>query len=162
MKCVSYFDRLERKSGFQKSGDPMKTIYEYRIEDGKKILVPVGKEDIQEEIESYAKSCDITNILNRFMNGEIDLLNARQGFYGDVRNMPSNYAEYFARVKDAEKMFKKMPKEIRQAFDNSAEKFFTMDPKEVNNIIRSFQNENENSTSVSASGKESEVSVNAE
>lgn len=123
-KCISYIDALERKSGFQKSGDNMKDVYEYQEIDGKKTLVKTGKVDIQEEIESFAKSCDIGNILARFANGEVDLLNASPGFYGDVRDMPKNYADYYSRVKEADKIFYNLPEDLRDKFNNSPEEFF--------------------------------------
>lgn len=158
-KCRSYIERFNRKKkDFTEAGNPFFDQYEYKNIEGVQVLVKVEPVNRQEEIQSYAKSCDISNILNRFMNGEVELLNMKQGFYGDVSNMPTNYSEYFEKVSEAKEVFNGLPKDIKNAFDNNAEKFFSMyGSDEWKNIIRSFQPENENSTSVSASAKESEV-----
>ena len=52
------------------SGSVMFDEYEYQEKKGVNTLVKTGSYNRQDEIESYAKSCSITNILNRFLNGE--------------------------------------------------------------------------------------------
>ena len=127
MKTFSYFDRLEKHSAFY-SPTGNGTIEEYELkydkEKGTEILVKVGIRNTQEEIQSFAESAKITNIISRFVNGETDILNSVDGVYGDFRETPTSYAEYFKRVKEAEKIFDQLPENIKDKFDNSAEKFF--------------------------------------
>lgn len=98
--------------------------YEYCEIDGIKRLKKTGFVNRYDEIQSYAKACQITNILNRFLNGEVELLHQANGTFGDFRNAPSTYAEYFDRVNDAKKIFDALPDEIKDKFDDDPEKFF--------------------------------------
>lgn len=127
MNTFSYFDRLEKHSAFY-SPTGNGTIEEYQLkydkETGTEVLVKIGIRNTQEEIQSFAESANITNIISRFVNGEVDLLNSVNGVYGDFRDTPKSYAEYFERVKEAQKIFNQLPESIKDKFDNSAEKFF--------------------------------------
>lgn len=127
MKTLSYFDRLEKHSAFY-SPTGNGTIEEYQLkydkEAGTEVLVKVGIRNIQDEIQSFAESAKITNIINRFINGETNLLHSVDGAYGDFTSAPTSYADYFAKVKEAEKIFDQLPDNIKDKFDNSAEKFF--------------------------------------
>lgn len=127
MKTLTYFDRLEKHSAFY-SPTGNGTIEEYQLkydkESGSEILVKIGIRNTQEEIQSFRESCNITNIIERFVNGEVDILNQVDGVYGDFTNTPTSFAEYFNKVKEAEKIFESLPDEIKDKFDNSAEKFF--------------------------------------
>ena len=127
IKTVSYFDALERKSKFfTNTGDGYIDEYQLRInkETGEEELIQIGKRNMYEEIQSFKDSADITNILNRYINGESDLLHKVNGVYGDFTNMPTSYADYFAKVKEAKAIFDTLPDEIKDKFDNDAEKFF--------------------------------------
>lgn len=160
MKTLSYFDRLEKHSAFfSPTGNG--TIDEYQLKFDKKtgaeILVKIGVRNTNEEIQSFRESCKITNIIERFVNGETDLLNASNGIYADFTNVPESYADYFNKVKEAEKIFEQLPDDIKDKFDNSAEKFFlefgtsSFEEKvngnisdnnvdEMNNIMEEFNN----------------------
>lgn len=127
IKTFSYFDKLERKSGYiSPTGDGYIDEYQLRInkETGEEELIKIGKRNIYEEIQSFKESADITNIISRFMNGESDLLHQVNGVYGDFTSAPTSYADYFAKVKEAEKIFNDLPDEIKSKFDYDAEKFF--------------------------------------
>lgn len=126
MKILNYIERLENHIEFiSPSGDGYIDEYEFKKDEkGFDELVKTGRRNTQEEIQSFAESANITNIINRFMNGEIELLHAVDGDYVDVRDAPTSYADYFAKVKEAEKIFEQLPDEIKDKFDNDAEKFF--------------------------------------
>lgn len=128
IKCVSYFDRMDankRKSFVSCSGSHIMTIYEYRFVDGIKQLVPSGKTDTQELIDSFAESADINNIIVRFLNGDESVINKVVGTFGDFRDCPTTYAEMFDRIQKCENLFNSMPVEIKEKFDNSYEKFWS-------------------------------------
>ena len=127
IKTFSYFDKLERKSGYiSPSGDGFIDEYQLKInkETGEEELVKVGKRNVFEEIQSFKESADITNIINRFVNGDTDVIHQVNGVYGDFTNAPTSYADYFSKVKEAEKIFNDLPDEIKSKFDYDAEKFF--------------------------------------
>lgn len=151
MVCVSYFDAMKRHSKFiSPSGNGYVDVYEIRKEskNGNDILVKTGKKCIYDEIQAFKESTDISNILTRFINGETEVLNQVNGFYADVTNAPTSYADYFNKVKEAKKIFEGLPEDIRNKFDNDPEKFFTEFGSDsfidkVNNNEESNTNESE-------------------
>lgn len=92
---------------------------------GSEILVQCGERDIYPEIQSYAKSVDINEIVLRYQRGDLEVLAQRTGTYMDLTDMPTSYAELYQRVLDAEDMFNDLPLEVRQKFDHSFSKFFS-------------------------------------
>lgn len=128
MEFKTYIDRLEKpiKDFFSATGDGTEDVYELiREKDtGEEILKKTGKHNVYADIQAYAPSADISNIIQRFQNGEIDVLTQSKGAYFDATSLPKSYAEYFAKVKEAEKLFSQLPDEVRNKFDNDAEKFF--------------------------------------
>ena len=90
---------------------------------GHKVLKCVGEHDIYEKIQSYAEECKIENILARAAAGDVDILNQRQGFYADITNSPKNLAEAQNSILKLKQGFDELPAEVREKFDNSAEKF---------------------------------------
>lgn len=126
MKYRSILDAMVDHLKFvSPSGDGYVEVYEYKLtKDGVDELVISGKKNLYEEIQAYKESTEIANILTRFINGETDVLNVTNGAYFDATDMPTSYAEYFARVKEAQHIFDQLPDEIKDKFDNDAEKFF--------------------------------------
>lgn len=88
-------------------------------ENGHMELVESGKENIYDFIQSFKDSCDISLIVKRFTNGEIDILSRRQGMFFDATEMPKNLAETLNYVRNAEEQFKSLPVEVRAKFGHS-------------------------------------------
>lgn len=107
------------------AGDGTAIEYAYEIKEGIKKLVPIGKKDVQSEIDSYAESCDINVLVARFMAGDESALNQVQGFYADMKSMPKTYAEWFERYQECENMFNKLPVDVREKFNNSVTEFWS-------------------------------------
>ena len=63
-------------------------------ERGNMKLEKVGEVDTYELIQSYAPECDIEYLVKRFERGDVECINRRQGFYGDISTAPTNPAEY--------------------------------------------------------------------
>lgn len=120
--CTKY---RESKRFHCNSGEGVSIEYLYEIKDGIKKLVPVGKKDLQAEIDSYAESCDINVIVARFMAGDESALNQVQGFYADMKAMPKTYAEWFERYQECENMFNKLPVDVREKFNHSVTEFWS-------------------------------------
>ena len=133
MRYSTYIDRLERKlkksydpnSFIAEAGNEFQPTREYQIVDGIKSLVITGESNIQAAIDSFSASCDINNIITRFLNGDTSVINPASGSYGDFTNCPTTYAEMFDRVQKCENIFKSLPVEIKEKFDNSYEKFWS-------------------------------------
>lgn len=105
-------------------GNPIKQLYSGSYnERGQVELKEDGTEDLYAFIQSFAESTDIHSILRRYQNGEIDVLEKVQGFYGDVTEMPTTYAEALQRIADSEKVFMSLPVEVRAKFGHSFSQF---------------------------------------
>ncbi len=105
-------------------GNPIKQLYSGSYnERGQVELKEDGTENLYAFIQSFAESTDIHSIMRRFQNGEIDVLEKVQGFYGDVTEMPRTYAEALQRIADSEKVFMSLPVDVRAKFGHSFSEF---------------------------------------
>ncbi len=112
-------DRIESNPG-----NPIKQLYKGSYnERGQVELKDDGTENIYDFIQSFAESTDIHAIMRRFENGEVDVLEKVQGFYGDVTEMPKTYAEALQRIADSEKVFMSLPVDVRAKFGHSFSEF---------------------------------------
>ena len=122
MKFNTQFDARERISS--NPGNPIKQLYAGSYNAlGQVELKEDGTEDLYAYIQSFAESTDIHAILRRFENGEVDVLEKVQGFYGDITEMPKTYAEALQRIADSEKVFNSLPVEVRAKFGHSFSQF---------------------------------------
>ena len=101
---------------------------EYKLtynDDGSKELVVCGKVDVYEMIQSHADSVDVHAIIERCtMTGDMSELYKTKGFYADLSEFPSTYAEVLKSVAEAEYLWKKLPSEVKEKFDNDVSKFY--------------------------------------
>ncbi len=105
-------------------GSPIKQLYAGSYnERGQVELREDGTENLYDFIQSFAESTDIHAIMRRFENGEVDVLEKVQGFYGDVTEMPKTYAEALQRIADSEKVFMSLPVDVRAKFGHSFSEF---------------------------------------
>ena len=105
-------------------GNPIKQLYAGSYnERGQVELKEDGTEDLYAFIQSFAESTDIHAIMRRYQNGEVDVLEKVQGFYGDVTEMPCTYAEVLQRIADSEKVFMSLPVDVRAKFGHSFSEF---------------------------------------
>ena len=110
---------------FTNPGNPIKEIYKPLVQkDGSVVLVVEGHENTDEIIKSYEDSVDIDVIVARYMNGDLEALNKRIGQYGDFTQFPETYAEVLQMRIDAENVFRDLPVEIKQKFNNDPDQFF--------------------------------------
>lgn len=94
-------------------------------EKGRVVLEEVGRVNLYDEIQSHADSCDIHTIMRRYANGDYDALSQKQGFYADVTEFPSTYAEALNRINDMEGKFMSLPLDLRKKFNNSFSEFLS-------------------------------------
>lgn len=116
----------ERPRFHTNHGERMHKLYGAVYDDkGRVRLEEKGEESLYEHIQSFADSVDIHVILNRFANGETDVLSKVQGFYGDFTDLPSNYAQLLNTVNDGQRLFDSLPVETRAVFGHSFNEFMT-------------------------------------
>lgn len=105
-------------------GDPVMIDYQLRIIDGKEEVVEVGKTDWYAYIQSHKDSVDINKILERcYLMEDFSPLVRMPATFMDVTDMPKTLAEAHQMIRDAENMFDRMPKEIKEKYNNSAIEF---------------------------------------
>lgn len=121
-KFNTQYDARDRISSHP--GNPIKQLYAGSYnERGQIELKEDGTEDLYAFIQSFAESTDIHSILKRYQNGEVDVLEKVQGFYGDITEMPHTYAEALQRIADSEKVFMSLPVEVRAKFGHNFSEF---------------------------------------
>lgn len=124
MKFSTQYDARDRI--MTHPGNPIKQLYSGSYnERGQVELKEDGTENIYDFIQSFADSTDIHVILRRYQNGEVDVLEKVQGFYGDITEMPHTYAEALQRISDSEKVFMSLPVEVRAKFGHSFSEFLS-------------------------------------
>lgn len=122
MKFKTQYDVRERVHAHP--GNPIKQLYSGSYnERGQVELNEDGTEDLYAFIQSFAESTDIHAIMRRYQNGEVDVLEKVQGFYGDITEMPTTYAEALQRISDSEKVFMSLPVDVRAKFGHSFSEF---------------------------------------
>ena len=107
------------------SGDKFRNEYTLTIDEetGEEKLELTGKTNLYEYIQSQAEDADIYNILNKFANGDINVLSKTAGFYADVRNAPKDLQAANNLICKVKSDFEKLPIEVRKEFDFNANKY---------------------------------------
>ena len=107
------------------AGSPIYKKWHYsRDENGVKHLEEVGERNIQDEINEYEQDCLIYNIIDRFTKGDVTAIKqTSEGMYADIVGMPKNIHEVHKVQSKAMSDFGKLPKELRDKYDNDPKTF---------------------------------------
>lgn len=107
------------------SGSRFKKEYHGEVQaDGSILLVEDRVIDTQELIEKDAIGADLPSIIQRALSGDVSVFRSDEGFYGDITNLPTSYAEVLNTVNNAKREFYNLPIEVREKFDSDFEKWF--------------------------------------
>ena len=123
----TYYDRIfDHKRVHCDAGERYRTEYE-PVYDSRGVwhLEECGKTDVYLDIQSHAASCDLNIIMQRYRNGETDVLEQVQGTYGDFTGIPKNYADLMNAKITAEKLFMSLAPDVREKYGNSVEQFMS-------------------------------------
>lgn len=105
-------------------GSSVKEVYGPKVKpDGSIDVVPVGKENTDRIIQSFAQSTDISFILAKLAQGDTSVLHQRSPMFGDFSKVPSTYAEVLQMRIDAGRCFDRLPVDVKRRFDNDVNKF---------------------------------------
>lgn len=122
MQFKTQYDARDRV--FSDPGSPEHITYAGHYDDkGRVVLEESGRENIYDYIQSFADSCDIHVLLNRYQNGDVTALSQKQGFFGDFLDFPKTYAEALNHMNEMERQFMSLPPETREKFGNSFSEF---------------------------------------
>ena len=115
---------------FSNGGSRIREIREPVMRDGHLVVEVVGKEDLQDYINSFGDSVDVELLVARAVN-EPEILNQRQGMYGDFTEFPKTYAEVLDKITSATNLFNSLPVDVRSRFSNDVYTFISeMDKKD--------------------------------
>lgn len=118
MQFKTQYDARERL--FSNPGDPIHITYAGHYDDkGRVVLEESGRENIYDQIQSHAESCDIHVLMKRYMSGDVSALSQAQGQFIDVTDFPKTYADLLNFVNDMERSFMSLPADVRAEFGNS-------------------------------------------
>lgn len=105
-------------------GSRTKPHYQSRFNSrGNLELIEDGVVDLYADIQSHADSVDIHLILDRFANGEKDILSQVQGFYADFSQMPSTMQEVLNSIIAGEAAFDRLPVQVKDRFGHSFQRW---------------------------------------
>lgn len=90
---------------------------------GRIVLEEVGRENVYDKIQSHAESVDIHVLMKRYQNGDVSALSSAQGFFADISEFPTNYAEALNHITAMQEQFDMLPAETKQKFGNSFSEF---------------------------------------
>ena len=93
--------------------------------DGVLQLEPTVTHDLYAEIQSYAQSCDLQTIINRYFNGDPGALSRVQGVYADLTGMPDSIHEVYNLMEQAKSDFGRLPADVKDKFGNDVMRFLS-------------------------------------
>lgn len=107
-------------------GQRMKQNYTAtQLSDGVIRLVEADVTDLREYINSFAESCSIEHILALCAAGDTSVLSRVQGAYIDTTMMPKTFRDMLDVVIDGKSKFESLPIEVKNAFGNNFESWFS-------------------------------------
>lgn len=86
------------------------------LDDDQIYLVESGRIDLWAMHDAGAESCDINNIVARFQNGDISVLQRVQGTYADVSGLPSDLRGMIDLGRSSVDLYERMPDTVKEKF----------------------------------------------
>ena len=110
-------------------------LAEYEID-----LSEDGVIDLYDAIQELSEYVDIDNIVKRYNNGEIDVLEKVQGFYGDLTTLPVDMRGIYDLNAQGKHLFDSLPEDVREQIGDY-KSFMTMAADKYNEIFKSKESE---------------------
>lgn len=97
-------------------------------------LTQDGEVDIYDSIQELSDYVDIDNIVKRYNNGEIDVLEKVQGFYGDLTSMPVDMRGIYDLNAKGKSLFDALPEAVRDQIGDY-KSFMSLPIDKLNSIV---------------------------
>lgn len=110
-------------------------LAEYEID-----LSEDGEVDTYDAIQELSDYVDIDNIVKRYNNGEIDVLEKVQGFYGDLTTLPVDMRGIYDLNAQGKNLFDSLPADVREQIGDY-KSFMTMAAEKYNDIFKPKESE---------------------
>lgn len=105
-------------------GSRYRPIYTSEIKDDGTIeLVQTGVEDLQEIYNSQRDTCEVSVLVQKYLNGDESALQRGNPVFLDLLGAPQSLMEAYQLQHRAEQAFASLPVEIREKFDQDFGKF---------------------------------------
>lgn len=98
------------------SGTGIRSLFVPYISDNHLDIKKSGDFDLQAQIEAEACLCDLTLLIERMQNGDVEALNRRQAFYSDMTSYPSSYREAFDILREGREFFNSLSQDERDNY----------------------------------------------
>ena len=122
MKFANQF--REHEHFLTNGGNREKIVYGACYNDnGRLVIEEKGREDWYGYIQSHKDSVDIHVLLQKFQNGDTEVMNRVQGFYGDITGYPSTLAGALNIVRSGEDFFNSLPVDERAKYNHNFAEF---------------------------------------
>lgn len=107
------------------AGRETQDIYAYALDEksGQRYLEKTGEKNLYLEIQSYKDEVSIENIIARAKIGDMSGFRNDPGNYIDVTEIPKNLIEAKKAMTNIENVWKTLPLEIKNKYNNSIETF---------------------------------------
>lgn len=99
-----------------------------------------GEVDMFDAIQELSDYVDIDNIVKRYNNGEIDVLEKVQGFYGDLTTLPVDMRGIYDLNAQGKNLFDSLPEDLREQIGDY-KSFMTMASENFNDIFKPKESE---------------------
>lgn len=119
---TQYSVRVEKKSYRAPAGNHIEMRHNpYMLSNGRRELRKDKAVAIHELIQSHKEECEIENIIRRYVEGDLQVLQQRYGQFMDITNCPSSIADAQQFIINAKEEFTHLPKEIKAKFEYNPE-----------------------------------------
>lgn len=139
-------------------GSRFKAEYQLRLdEEGRHEFVKTGETDLHEYIQSFRDSVDIYNILERFRNGNEEILEQVKGIYADVSELPVKLQDIMNLNIKGKELFEKLPVDVKAVYEDNYLQFLMEPGKAFNDNLNDTVNVERNVALSGDSGASSDV-----
>lgn len=113
--------------------------YQETIKEGVRSLIPIGKTNVYDIIQSHAKEGDVKWIIAQFANGNLDVLRKSEPVYTDATTLPKSLMEAQNLCLRMKQEFEEMPSEVKKLFNYSADLYIEkMGTQEFQDIMKPY------------------------
>lgn len=133
---ISPYSKFMHESVGLDTGSMIIQNYDFAWDDKTRdfIVVEGSKEDRQAYIDSFADDCGVYNVLKKYsLTGDASLLNQREGFYGDISELPVDELNPAARAAAAEAAVASLGEKL--GVNITSEQLASMSVEQINSLI---------------------------
>ena len=119
-----FYSHIDRpKTVPSPNGTELLDTYTEQIKDGIKTIIKTGKTNVYDKIQASLEGTKIENVLQRLSVGDLSVLREAEPTFIDCTEMPKTMQEAQNLILKCKNEFETFPKEIKEKFDYSVDKY---------------------------------------